>query len=60
MAAYNNMSYFQMIDCIIKNAQQIHIGIDHQVGNIAMNKYFTGIRTGNFICRYSTVTTSYP
>ena len=60
MPADNHVLHFQVHYRIFQHTEQIYICMDNQIGNIPVNKYFSGLGSCNFIGRHAAVAASDP
>jgi len=60
MTTDNNMLDFQYIYGILQHRETIHIGMNYEIGNIAMDKEFAGQQADDFICRNAAIRTTNP
>ena len=55
MTANDDVPDFQHIHRELHHGQAIQIRVNHKIGDIAMDKQFSGKQVNDFICRHSTV-----
>lgn len=60
VAADNNVLYAEMSDGIVNDAHDIEIGVDNEIGNIAVDKGLAGLQTSNLLGGDTRVTASDP
>ena len=60
MATDNDVTYLQNVDCILHDGQAVGVAGGYDIGNIAMDKKFSGKQPDNFIGRHAAVGTSNP
>src|SRR5664279_1458220 len=60
MAANDYMFYFQVYYGIFQNTQQIHVGMNYHIGDVAVYKYFSRLGPCNFIGGHTAVTAADP
>jgi hypothetical protein len=58
MAANDNVFYAKVPHSIIDNGHDTQVHIIYQVGDVAVDKDFTGIQSHDLIGRYTTVATA--
>ena len=60
VAADDDVLDLQNVNGILNNRKTIEIGVNHQVGNVAVNKQFAGLEAGQALRRYAAVGASNP
>ncbi len=60
VTAYNDVLDFQNLHCILQYAEHVQVCVNHQVSNIAVNKYFPRRCVGDFVGWNPAVGTSDP
>jgi hypothetical protein len=56
----NDVLYLEKIDGKLQHRKAIKVGVDHDIGDIAMNKEFPGQKANDGIRRHTTVSTANP
>ena len=60
MAANDDVLDLQNVHGILNNRKTVEIGVNHEIGDIAVNKQFAGFKAGQALRRYAAVGTSNP
>jgi hypothetical protein len=60
VSANNNVLYLEYLDRVLDNAQHIEVCMDHEIGDIPVNKELSGLNTGDFLCRYPAIGAANP
>jgi hypothetical protein len=60
VAADDDVLDFQNVDGILNHRKTVEIGVNHQVGDVTVNKQFAGLQAGQALSRNAAVGTSNP
>jgi hypothetical protein len=60
VAADDDVLDFQNVDGILNHRKTVQVGVNHQVGDVTVNKQFAGLKAGQSFCGNAAVRTSNP
>ncbi len=60
MAADDNVFHFQHFDSVLHHGQTVQVGVDYQIGHVAVNEEFAGFEPGQTFGRNPAVRTANP